>query len=598
MSGTLELLCGPSGVGKVSTLDTIVHSFRMTTREMRPGEVDSRDYDNTCSTDGFFLSEKDFLQYAEENKVVGIHRYPDPETGALYGFPIEMMLDAINKGARLSEQIVDYDALEEVNEAFQEHGIDPLKIMFVSTFNETKKRIYARGGSRDEAEKRIKYSEDNLRKILLNRHKFKGKAITPPEMIIGEERDEILHDYIDRLKRGELPDELFDTLSPFFHTIINVADTRDDIIRIALKEYEGMLPANTPLIRDYVVGDSSTLEAGKCLCHLLTNSHAEDKSYLIPFFVSQNFGEIGENEESSKEMGLFIKAIHDISSDEMGTGYHYIGLMKRFEEAYVHAEKYATELSRGNQDLNLEQKTWTSAYSLYMNIKSANHYWDITNIIGKDSFDESVEDMFNSIIVSSVFEIAYAAAAEIAPGQNGQRIQELKNSAEVTIKELARMRDAGIEDSEDSRGKMLQMTRYMGLSSLHNQTELRMHIYNTFGHTVNAAYEDEEAIRNAAETLILPTYEAAQVAKKYPQHLVHIARTEYESFLNQMINIEHVAKNQEWPLAPFHPIICEPDQFLKRYWNWSYLSMQDPNEGIEKGIQILLPNGVPEEYKK
>jgi len=94
MSGTLELLCGPSGVGKTTSIEGVVKSYRWTTRDIREGEIDSREYDGSKSTHGFFVTEEDFRKRKEKRELVGLHRYPDPENGKWYGFPVQEIREA------------------------------------------------------------------------------------------------------------------------------------------------------------------------------------------------------------------------------------------------------------------------------------------------------------------------------------------------------------------------------------------------------------------------------------------------------------------------------------------------------------------------
>lgn len=79
--GRLIVVSGPSGVGKgtviraLAELTTFHLSVSATTRQMRPGEIDGRDY--------FFLSEEEFKEWIEEGRLLEWAEY----AGNLYGTP-------------------------------------------------------------------------------------------------------------------------------------------------------------------------------------------------------------------------------------------------------------------------------------------------------------------------------------------------------------------------------------------------------------------------------------------------------------------------------------------------------------------------------
>jgi hypothetical protein len=140
MTGTLELLCGPSGVGKTSSIDGITKSYRWTTRPKRDSEIDSRDYDGTKSTHGYFVSEEEFQDMANKGELVGVHQYPgknsfyhssiDGKTGDFlksefvgtdeffYGFNKFDLETALELGEDISEQVVDIDAIDDLSSLF------------------------------------------------------------------------------------------------------------------------------------------------------------------------------------------------------------------------------------------------------------------------------------------------------------------------------------------------------------------------------------------------------------------------------------------------------------------------------------------------
>ncbi|MCL2084592.1 MAG: guanylate kinase [Oscillospiraceae bacterium] len=96
MSGILLVVSGPSGVGKSTIIEHVIHgdavgrlcrfSISMTTRAPRAGEIDGEHY--------FFVDEKAFLRDAEHGMLLEYARYNDH----YYGTPAEPVLRSINNG--------------------------------------------------------------------------------------------------------------------------------------------------------------------------------------------------------------------------------------------------------------------------------------------------------------------------------------------------------------------------------------------------------------------------------------------------------------------------------------------------------------------
>jgi guanylate kinase len=156
MTGTLELLCGPSGVGKTSSIDGVTKSYRWTTRPIREGEIDSREYDGTKSTHGFFVTAEEFDSNLEN--LVAVHQYPDDD-GEMYGFPKKEIKEALESGEDISEQIVDFDSIDEVANAFE----NVEKRLFLGLPHHIEMNLLSRGTNQKEFESRSK----NLKEVLI-----------------------------------------------------------------------------------------------------------------------------------------------------------------------------------------------------------------------------------------------------------------------------------------------------------------------------------------------------------------------------------------------------------------------------------------------
>lgn len=106
--GLLIVLSGPSGVGKGTVRKALFeipghnldYSVSMTTRSMRPGEVDGKDY--------YFVSREEFLQRIEENKFLEYAEF----VGNYYGTPLDKVEEKLAAGKEVVLEIEVQGALQ------------------------------------------------------------------------------------------------------------------------------------------------------------------------------------------------------------------------------------------------------------------------------------------------------------------------------------------------------------------------------------------------------------------------------------------------------------------------------------------------------
>lgn len=99
--GLLVVISGPSGVGKGTVRDefmknkdlNLVYSVSMTSRNMRPGEVDGRDY--------FFVSREEFEKAIAEDKLLEWTEF----VGNYYGTPLDYVEKLRNEGKNVLLEI-------------------------------------------------------------------------------------------------------------------------------------------------------------------------------------------------------------------------------------------------------------------------------------------------------------------------------------------------------------------------------------------------------------------------------------------------------------------------------------------------------------
>lgn len=160
--GLLIVISGPSGVGKGAIRQCIMKdntlnlwfSVSMTTRSIRPGEKDGREY--------FFVSKEKFLKTLNEGGLLEYNKYVEN----YYGTPKEKVEEMRQNGHNVLLEI-DINGAEKVMKAL---GKDDVLSIFIlpPSLEELEKRIRGRSTESDEviakrmeqAKKEITYKED------------------------------------------------------------------------------------------------------------------------------------------------------------------------------------------------------------------------------------------------------------------------------------------------------------------------------------------------------------------------------------------------------------------------------------------------------
>ena len=99
--GLLVVISGPSGVGKGTVRKALfqmqnhnlTYSVSMTTRKMRDGEIDGKDY--------YFVSEEKFKEYIKEGKMLEYAKF----VGNYYGTPKDKVEENLDKGQEVVLEI-------------------------------------------------------------------------------------------------------------------------------------------------------------------------------------------------------------------------------------------------------------------------------------------------------------------------------------------------------------------------------------------------------------------------------------------------------------------------------------------------------------
>ena len=153
--GLLIVFSGPSGVGKGTVrklvfeklANKLYYSISMTTRKIREGEQDGKDY--------FFVSREKFLQEIEKDNLLEYNEY----VGNFYGTPKNIVFDKMNSGTDVMLEI-------EVNGARQiKEQIPNCVSIFIAppSYGALKDRLVGRQTDSPEViEKRLEKAKDEI----------------------------------------------------------------------------------------------------------------------------------------------------------------------------------------------------------------------------------------------------------------------------------------------------------------------------------------------------------------------------------------------------------------------------------------------------
>lgn len=139
--GAFIVISGPSGVGKNTIADVLVdkgygiYSVSMTTRGIREGEKDGRDY--------FFVSKEEFDRNIEEGNFLEYARYGDNYYGTLKSYVFDNLNNGINVIA-----VVDIQGGVNIENLFPEAV---LIFIMPPSYDELEKRLRGRGTDSEEA---------------------------------------------------------------------------------------------------------------------------------------------------------------------------------------------------------------------------------------------------------------------------------------------------------------------------------------------------------------------------------------------------------------------------------------------------------------
>ncbi|GAA5414503.1 guanylate kinase [Ureaplasma ceti] len=143
-NGKIVIISGPSGVGKKTILDQVMadkslnlsYSISMTTRNMRPGEVNGVDY--------YFVNEQEFDQAIQNNELIEWAVFCNNK----YGTPKKVLQEQISQGKNVVLEIEVVGALN-ILKMFKPEEL--LSIFIVPpSIEELKQRLLKRGSETED----------------------------------------------------------------------------------------------------------------------------------------------------------------------------------------------------------------------------------------------------------------------------------------------------------------------------------------------------------------------------------------------------------------------------------------------------------------
>ena len=152
--GKFIVVSGPSGVGKGTICDVLIkeldawYSVSMTTREMREGEVEGKNY--------YFVTKEEFERKIKEDNFIEYNVY----NNNYYGTPKDKILEKINEGIDVFLEI-DVNGARNIKKMFP----DSLLIYIAPpSLEELRKRLENRGTeTEDKIQNRLKIAEEELK---------------------------------------------------------------------------------------------------------------------------------------------------------------------------------------------------------------------------------------------------------------------------------------------------------------------------------------------------------------------------------------------------------------------------------------------------
>lgn len=203
-----KFIWGASGAGKTSKID--VQSRRYTTRDIRDEElvtiknksISRKKAEDIKAKRGIFRGQNgnfvtpEYFDSLSQNEMIGTIRYPNPETGDIYSFNREEILNALAAGEEIVEQIVDFSTFHNIRKSLPEDSLE--NILFLAFAEDSEKRIAIRDESTDDIEGRRERLYNDIGTYLDNILEFDRIFMSAPytrlDVIEGRRKNKLAND--------------------------------------------------------------------------------------------------------------------------------------------------------------------------------------------------------------------------------------------------------------------------------------------------------------------------------------------------------------------------------------------------------------------
>ncbi|PIN75510.1 hypothetical protein COV18_03070 [Candidatus Woesearchaeota archaeon CG10_big_fil_rev_8_21_14_0_10_37_12] len=366
MTGILTLIAGPSGVGKTSIIERghpLIKpnpiSYRVTTRTIREhrGEIDTRAYhpEKAPRAHGYFITEEEFSTLVGQNALVGVRLYPDPATGAWYGFPKQTMLSALRAGHSISEQVAEYKPIPEVAAYFRSEGIPVQTVLNLSSLAEIVKRLHARSSGNEDITPRIERVKNDVAELLAHWNEFNNIFYNIPTVIYGETAEAVGEKILAKLAAGELPDELYDDRYGFLQLIHALCPDPEEKLNITNAFYLARRGTGDYLVRNHFLHDPVIGSDLAKIVSMCIDTPETVKATYVPFLgMSLLHEELGSPDKALEELINLERAILTSAQGGLVNERYAIALDCLFNNWTVVSQDLQRGLS--SQDRNIAQR--------------------------------------------------------------------------------------------------------------------------------------------------------------------------------------------------------------------------------------------------
>ncbi len=613
MKGTLEFICGTSGTGKEKLLKERIRSYRVLDYNTRPPrdsekiDLDGEPVDDKAiqerigqtgmfeSKEGIFLSKEKFqVRIDDPSEFFVWYQYED---GRRYGFGRELK-GALERGELAVEQIGYYKCVDSIMYAFKSLGITVKKTLLLSSFEEIKKRLKNRGGSKEEIEKRIQLTKENLMGFLRDRLKYNRMAFIFPAVLHGEDSDKKLDELLATLEKGKLPDEIYDDLIGMTQFACSLRVNKTELIETLKARYKQIRGIGMDIVLNHFTHDINLNTEFNKLIYMYANANDRlPRFFLNPLGISFLLAELGESKESLNELINLEYEIHHAmeTGDIKERNYRSLSVVALFKNAYLGFDDFLAKRSRGEPYVD-DLVNFVSNYSeLYNSVREFNNYFLIKKnhwVIQETMKKMRVIDLSRAIRINLGLEATLLGILETAYGKETPPMVSFKKKlVQDNIKFLKMFYDPKWDENPQLyHDWFLTFSEGFIFPSLSHQSHAYCNILNLY----SQLSAKQTNLNSLTEYILNSITNYITLNRDFVPRIgfTAICFTQLNSFLNDMLDIyTKASKEKADPMNSFYPPLMVPQNFFRKYWLFnvpSYNKVEAEMMQVVKKISNLL----------